>query len=309
MSETLLSVGELARETGVSAQSLRHYETLGLLKPRRTASGYRMYTAVDCARLDVIRTLRELDVDLSTIGRVLRGATSLRAVAELHVVTLDHQTRVLRRRAAVLRASLRRESELDAARIDRLHALARLERAEKARFITDHLGKRMANAAPAPLRNGIIEAAQIELPEDPTPEQLDAWLELAELVSDETFLAHYRKQSPMNAAAASRWQAQVRAVHADVAQAMREGVEREQVRGQELARQWVRVMARQQRRRDERAVAEELIRNAGSDRYAKEQRFWALLAVLKPDMAKHPAYRVGPWLIRGVRSWLDSPTG
>jgi transposase len=99
----------------------------------------------------VIRTLRELDVDLATIGRVLRGATGLRATAELHVTTLEHQAGLIRRRVAVLRASLRHAGELEASRIQRLHALARLERAEKARFIGEQLGKRMAASGPPAL--------------------------------------------------------------------------------------------------------------------------------------------------------------
>src|SRR5690349_1245637 len=188
MSEKALTVGELARGAGVSPQILRHYERLGLLRPRRTASGYRVYSDADRARLDVVRTLRELDVDLATIGRVLRGATDLRATAELHVKTLEHQASLIRRRVAVLRASLRHAGELDASRIQRLYALARLERAEKARFVAEQLGKRMAETGPPALQRAILDAARFELPEDATAEQLDAWLELAELVSDEGFL-------------------------------------------------------------------------------------------------------------------------
>ena len=89
---------------------------------------------------------------------------------------------------------------------------------------------------------------------------------------------------------------------------MREGHEPEQPAARRIARRWVRVIARQQSRRGERAVAEELVRNSSSAPYEKEQRFWALLAVLKPEMAKHPAYRVGPWLMGGVRSWIESTT-
>jgi DNA-binding transcriptional MerR regulator len=300
MDKKSLTVGALARDAGVSPQILRHYEQLGLLRPRRTGSGYRVYTPADRSRLDVIRTLRELDVDLSTIGRVLRGASDLRATAELQIKTLEHQAQMIRRRVAVLRASLRHAGELDATRIQRLHALARLERVDKARFIAEQLGKRMAGTAPEALQRGIIDAARVELPDDATLEQLDAWLELAELVSDEKFLEHYReKRAPT--APPSRG---VRQAQADAMAALRGGVEPESAAGRAIARRWVRGLARQQCRTDDRAFAEELVRTADAGRFAKEQRFWTLLAILRPRMAEHPAYVVGPWLMRAARAWV-----
>jgi len=294
-----LTVGELARDAGVSPQILRHYERLGLLRPRRTASAYRVYTAEDRARLDVIRTLRELDVDLATIGRVLRGATDLRATAELHVKTLEHQAASIRRRVAVLRASLRHAGDLDASRIRRLHALARLERAEKGRFIAEQLGKRMAESGPPALRRAILDATRIELPDDATLEQLDAWLELAELVSDEEFLAHYRAKParPVPTSAATQ-QAQ-----ADALRAIERGVQPDDEASRPIARRWVRALARQRGRTDERAFAAELLHAEENGRFAKEHRFWQLLAVLRPEMAKHPAFVVGPWLMRATRAW------
>ena len=301
MSEKTLTVGELARAAGLSPQILRHYEQLGLLRPRRTAAGYRLYSDADRARLDVVRTLRELDVDLATIGRVLRGATGLRATAELHVNTLEHQAGLIRRRVAVLRASLRHSGELDAARIQRLHALARLERADKARFISEQLGNRMADSAPPALQRAILDAARIELSHDATLEQLDAWLELAELVSDESFLAHYRAK-PKRVAAPSRG---VRQAQDDALRAIQTGVAPDGPTAQRIARRWVRALARQQGRTDERAFAADLLRAADSGHFAKEHRFWALLAILKPELAKHSAYVVGPWLMRAARGWVD----
>ena len=294
-----LSVGELARDAGVSPQILRHYERLGLLRPRRTASAYRLYSAEDRARLDVIRTLRELDIDLATIGRVLRGATDLRATAELHVTTLEHQAALIRRRVAVLRASLRHSGDLDASRIRRLHALARLERADKGRFIAEQLGKRMAESGPPALRRAILDATRIELPDDATLEQFDAWLELAELVSEEEFLAHYRAK-PARVALPS---AGAQKAQADAWHAIERGVQPDDEAARPIVRRWVRALARQRGRTDERAFAAELLQAEESGRFAKEQRFWQLLAALRPEMAKHPSFVVGPWLMRAARKW------
>jgi DNA-binding transcriptional MerR regulator len=300
MSGKPLTVGQLARDAGISPQILRHYERLGLLRPRRTAAAYRVYSSEDRARLDVIRTLRELDVDLATIGRVLRGATDLRATAELHVKTLEHQSALIRRRVAVLRASLRQVGELDPSRIQRLHALARLERADKARFVAEQLGKRMAASGTPALQRAILDAARIELPDDATLEQLDAWLELAELVSDETFLSHYRTKPSISAASPST---AVKRAQADALRAIESGVQPDDAAARPIARRWVRALARQRGQANERAFAAELLRAADSGRFAKEQRFWQLLSVLRPEMARHPAFVVGPWLMRAARSW------
>jgi len=47
-----MRISELAQRTGVSAHALRHYERLGLLRPARTAGGYRDYP--ESARREVI---------------------------------------------------------------------------------------------------------------------------------------------------------------------------------------------------------------------------------------------------------------
>ena len=52
-------VGELARQTGLSVRTLHYYDEIGLLSPSyRTETGYRLYAAVDIARLQQIKSLR-----------------------------------------------------------------------------------------------------------------------------------------------------------------------------------------------------------------------------------------------------------
>src|SRR5690242_17875347 len=100
---TRLSIGELARQVGVSPQTLRHYHRLGILRPAAiTRAGYRLYAEADRVRLELVRALRALDFDLDTISRLLRGTVSARAVTELHLRALDLQVKSLARRRAVL---------------------------------------------------------------------------------------------------------------------------------------------------------------------------------------------------------------
>ncbi|MEU1434420.1 MerR family transcriptional regulator [Streptomyces sp. NPDC005786] len=65
-------IGEVARRSGVSARMLRHYESLGLVRPcGRTGSGYREYSAQDIRRIFHIESLRSLGLSLREIGRAL----------------------------------------------------------------------------------------------------------------------------------------------------------------------------------------------------------------------------------------------
>lgn len=65
-------IGEVARRSGVSARMLRHYESLGLLRPTgRTGGGYREYSDDDIRRIFHIESLRSLGLSLRDVGRAL----------------------------------------------------------------------------------------------------------------------------------------------------------------------------------------------------------------------------------------------
>ncbi|MFJ8861410.1 MerR family transcriptional regulator [Streptomyces sp. NPDC102451] len=65
-------IGEVARRSGVSARMLRHYESLGLVRPTgRTGGGYREYADEDIRRIFHIESLRSLGLSLRDVGRAL----------------------------------------------------------------------------------------------------------------------------------------------------------------------------------------------------------------------------------------------
>lgn len=65
-------IGDVARQSGVSARMLRHYESLGLVRPTgRTDSGYREYASEDIRRIFHIESLRSLGLSLRDVGRAL----------------------------------------------------------------------------------------------------------------------------------------------------------------------------------------------------------------------------------------------
>ena len=72
MRSEAFKVGELARRTGLTIRTLHHYDEIGLLKPTlHTGAGHRLYTAGDVARLQQVRSLRQLGFSLEEIRACL----------------------------------------------------------------------------------------------------------------------------------------------------------------------------------------------------------------------------------------------
>ncbi|GHF53492.1 DNA-binding transcriptional MerR regulator [Amycolatopsis bartoniae] len=113
-----LTIGEFARLTHLSVRTLRRYHEAGLLEPASVdpMSGYRYYTAGQIPNAQVIHRLRELDLPLADVRRVL-ATEDPRARSDLiagHLRRLEDQ--LDRTRAAV--TSLRRLLRPDVARLD-----------------------------------------------------------------------------------------------------------------------------------------------------------------------------------------------
>ena len=66
-----LTVGQVAQRFGVTVRTLHHYDEIGLVRPHRTASGYRVYTADDLERLRNVVVYRRLGFSLEEIGPLL----------------------------------------------------------------------------------------------------------------------------------------------------------------------------------------------------------------------------------------------
>lgn len=67
-----LTIGQLAREAGVSAHTLRFYERRGLLpRPSRTSKNYRLYTRETLGTIQFIKRAQELEFSLSEVKELL----------------------------------------------------------------------------------------------------------------------------------------------------------------------------------------------------------------------------------------------
>lgn len=67
------TIGEAAKAVRTTAETLRHYDRIGLVKPSRTDewTNYRYYTEQDIVRLNTVRALQLMDLPLREIKKVL----------------------------------------------------------------------------------------------------------------------------------------------------------------------------------------------------------------------------------------------
>lgn len=192
--DDLFPIGELARRTGLSVKVIRFYSDAGIVTPAgRTASRYRLYGMDAVARLALVRTLRELGLDLPTIRRVVDREVSLPQVAAAHAEALDVQLRTLRLRRSLLTAAAERGSTPE--ELELMHRLATLSEDERRRLIEDFLGTVFDGLDTHPAFGAVIRSLTPELPEEPTTEQIQAWVELAELFQDAPFRDSMRRMA------------------------------------------------------------------------------------------------------------------
>ncbi|MPY57492.1 helix-turn-helix domain-containing protein [Streptomyces spongiae] len=193
----LLTIGRLAHRTGLPVRTLRFWSDEGAVPPvARSASGYRLYDAESVARVELVRTLRELGLGLDDVCRVLSGRTTIAEIADAHVAALDAQIRSLKVSRAVLSTVATRGSTAEETAL--MNRLARLSAAERKQIIDEFKEEVFGGLDVEPHLRDRMRAFRIELPDDPTPEQVDAWIELAELVRDPGFRARLRTWMELN---------------------------------------------------------------------------------------------------------------
>ncbi|GIF48353.1 MerR family transcriptional regulator [Asanoa ferruginea] len=180
-------------------RTIRFYSDAGLLPPTdRSTANHRRYDLEAVARLDLIRTLRELGLDLATIRGVLAEELSVAQAAARHADALDVQIRILRLRRGVLRAVARRGS--DPKEMELMHRVVQLSEDERHRLINDFIDRTFGDLDANEDFVALLRSMRPYLPDEPTTEQVDAWIELAELVRDPDFIASVRRMAEHQAA-------------------------------------------------------------------------------------------------------------
>ncbi|GAA4547822.1 helix-turn-helix domain-containing protein [Streptomyces collinus] len=178
--ELLWSIGELAERAGATVKTVRFYSDQGLLpEAARSSGGHRRYGPQALERLQLIRSLRTLDLPLPEVRRILDDAEATGRVLE---DALDSRLRGL---GSELKALRWREAALQlvrdcppAQRAGRLRLLSVLSTppstAPLARFWRAWLPPRMPRSATA----AFLEAAVPQPPDEPHPSQVLAFARL-----------------------------------------------------------------------------------------------------------------------------------
>lgn len=115
-----LTIGTLARRTGLTVRTLHHYDEIGLLTPSgRTEGGYRLYADADLVRLERIVLLRSLGMPLTDIAVAMASnANTILSLLERQAMEvqagIEHATTLratLERAVAQLRAHEYQEAD------------------------------------------------------------------------------------------------------------------------------------------------------------------------------------------------------
>ncbi|MEU7813658.1 MerR family transcriptional regulator [Pseudonocardia sp. NPDC049154] len=227
--DPLLTIGQLARRSGVPVRTIRFWSDEGLLpETDRSPAGYRRYDAAAVARLDLVRTLRELGMGLDDVREVLLRRRRVGEVAAAHVRAIDERIRALRVQRAVCTLLARNGTDPAPRELRLMNDLARLSAEERQRMIDEFVAEAFAGTDPEAPGAGIASAMRTmpaELPDDPTTEQVEAWVELADLVADTDFRARVREMAVAGSEAAAPPPYDPAAVLEHAGAALREGVD------------------------------------------------------------------------------------
>jgi MerR family transcriptional regulator/heat shock protein HspR len=83
MEEPVFVISIAARMVGMHAQTLRQYERIGLVEPKRTRGNIRMYSRADVARLRTVqRLINDLGVNLAGVEVILQMREKMQAMED-----------------------------------------------------------------------------------------------------------------------------------------------------------------------------------------------------------------------------------
>jgi DNA-binding transcriptional MerR regulator len=301
-------------------RTIRFYSDTGLVPPAdRTDAGYRLYDDDGVARLDLIGTLRALDIDLATTRRVLAREVGIADVLRAHAAALEAQIRVLRLRRAVLVSLAGRESSPREIRL--MHNLAQLTSDERQRIVDDFVDHVFDGLEVDPALVARMRSAHPALPDDPSAAQVDAWIELAGLVGDPEFRARVRRMSERHAAESSDHAAHAgHEGHTDSAAALQNavlvaeragaavaaGIDPASAQAEPIVAELVRAFAAANDRTDDPQTRAWLAETIDTFADVRVDRYWQLLGVINGWPARPSAAPAWAWLRAGLRPGADT---
>jgi DNA-binding transcriptional MerR regulator len=291
----LLTIGQLARRSGVPVRTIRFWSDEGVLPPTERSSGnYRRYDAAAVARLDLVRALRELGLGLDEVRLVLERERTVADVAAAHVRAIDGRIRILRVQRAV--CTLLARGGPTERKASLMNDLARLSAAERQQIIDEFVDATFAGTDPDAPGAGIagsMRTMPTQLPDDPTTEQVEAWVELGELVADPAFRRRVREMAVAGADAPAPPAVDPVAVQEHAGAAAAAGVAPD---GPEAAAVLDRIAPGL-----DATGRTTLADTLATFTDARVERYWQLLGVLNGWLAAPPMVPAFTWLVTALR--------
>jgi len=121
MEQKWMTVHEVSRMSGVTIRTLRYYDRIGLLSPAaRTEAGYRLYDEAALMRLMRILLLKELEIPLKDVKRLLQlSDTEQREAIGLQIKVLELKKERTEKLIALARRLEKGEGTMDFSAFDR----------------------------------------------------------------------------------------------------------------------------------------------------------------------------------------------
>jgi Cu(I)-responsive transcriptional regulator len=104
-----MNIGDVARAAGLPAKTIRYYEEIGLVRPKRAANGYRAFRQRDVHKLAFLGRARGLGFSIEDCRALLdlweddgRASAEVKAIAQGHLGEIDRRISDLRAMRATL---------------------------------------------------------------------------------------------------------------------------------------------------------------------------------------------------------------
>ena len=313
MEGRLHTIGEVAQLTGVPVKTIRYYSDIGLLPPAEVSdSRYRLYAAEEIWRLELIRTLRRLDFGIEDVRKVLAGKLSAATAIVWQREALAARVRHLERIGAILEQAAAGEEGRSLEHLHDIGEALAVEAEERSRFLAEKLRAAIVGEeAPEDWREEFLRNVSVRMPEELSPEQAAAWVELVTLVKDPDFAAEHRQHTAHfwealrgRGIELAWWHEQMTEIGNRARAAVGTDAAPESGEVQEIVDDWVALFARAMEESPTPEFARRFakmvpgwIESVGD----KSWRFWELLATLDAEDLISSQERVNELLIAGLR--------
>lgn len=104
-----MNIGDVAERSGLPAKTIRYYEDIGLIRPRRSGNGYRAFANADVHKLAFLGRARSLGFSIEECRALLalyeddaRASSEVKQVTEAHLKRIDHKIAELQGMRATL---------------------------------------------------------------------------------------------------------------------------------------------------------------------------------------------------------------